>query len=804
MIKSSFKSIFKRYIFVFFTAFIFTIIAVIPELIRNKGMFLFAGDFTEQQIPFLKHGIDYLKEGKPGWDWNTDLGSDFIGSYSFYFLGSPFFWLIRFFDSSVVEYLLSLMIALKTAVAALTSYIYISRYVKDERCCYLGAFMYAYSGFQFFNIIYFHFHDVTALFPLLLLSFDMLVTENKRAFFAVMTALSAFTNYYFFIGEVVFIIIYYVIKCLTRDFKFTKKSFISIFVESVIGVMIASVILMPSFYAVSSVERSGNFLYGTNLVSYSDNTIIPKILQSIFILPDLPACSQLFQSELNPNNWASISLYIPFFASVGVVAYIKNNRRSFIAKLLSVCLLMALIPVLNSIFYLFNSTYYARWFYMPVLFMCIATAKCLENDYDLIPGIKFQAAGLIILALIGTFPNKVDDKSDVINYLNSGDKSSVRWFGMSIAPEIFWQSVGFGAAFLLAIYVYNAKKSENKKSLNYLVIAAVSLTLFNEYRYLNYIKNNIGLENTYEIYSSYSPQLEENEFYRIYNFGLGNGRRNLSLLWNKHSAGQYHSIIPGSAEKMFTSLTGKFRQMETDYTEKDFAAFSLLSVKYIFNESTGDDLNVQIKPVDIPGFELYDKQGCFYIYENKYFVPMGYLYDRFITDEKLHDSIDKLDLTSEQKQNYKQMELMRSVVLSPEDAAKYASVLTETTEADLESLSEEKYFSECEAKRSNTCYNFSYDHQGFSAEFDSESSGLLFFSVPVAKGWTAKVNGENTDIITVQYGLSAVEISPGHSTIEFVYETPGLETGLVLSLIGIGLLIVYVLCFKFIMKVDYK
>ena len=39
---------------------------------------------------------------------------------------------------------------------------------------------------------------------------------------------------------------------------------------------------------------------------------------------------------------------------------------------------MMMIPALNALFSAFNSMYFARWFYIPILFMACMTAQALE------------------------------------------------------------------------------------------------------------------------------------------------------------------------------------------------------------------------------------------------------------------------------------------------------------------------------------------------------------------------------------------------------------------------------------------
>ena len=65
----------------------------LPFLIYDQGLFLYYGDFNVQQIPFYQMIHDSIRSGNLGWSHTTDLGANIVGSYSFYLLGSPFFWL---------------------------------------------------------------------------------------------------------------------------------------------------------------------------------------------------------------------------------------------------------------------------------------------------------------------------------------------------------------------------------------------------------------------------------------------------------------------------------------------------------------------------------------------------------------------------------------------------------------------------------------------------------------------------------------------------------------------------------------
>ena len=107
----------------------------------DQGYFLYYGDFNVQQIPFYQMCHDAIREGNIFWSWTTDLGANFISSYSFYNLGSPFFWLTLPFPSEVVPYLMAPLLMLKTALAATTSYAYIARFVRNKDYALIGGLL---------------------------------------------------------------------------------------------------------------------------------------------------------------------------------------------------------------------------------------------------------------------------------------------------------------------------------------------------------------------------------------------------------------------------------------------------------------------------------------------------------------------------------------------------------------------------------------------------------------------------------------------------------------------------------------
>lgn len=138
----------------------------LPFIIMGGGVFYYYGDFNVQEIPFYQLVHDAVRNGDTGWMHNVDLGTDMLSSFSFYLLGSPFFWLTIPFPSEAVPYLIGPLLILKFGCASLSAYLYLKRYVADRNFALVGGLLYAFSGFSIYNVFFFHFHEPMIMFPL--------------------------------------------------------------------------------------------------------------------------------------------------------------------------------------------------------------------------------------------------------------------------------------------------------------------------------------------------------------------------------------------------------------------------------------------------------------------------------------------------------------------------------------------------------------------------------------------------------------------------------------------------------------
>lgn len=740
----------------FLSGLLIMLLVLLPIIIRDGGYFIYYGDYNAQQIPFYHLAAEQVRNGF-GWSWTTDLGSDFIGSYAFYLLGSPFFWLCALLPSDAVIYAMPFILALKYGIAACTAFAFIRRFTRTDTAAVIGGLLYAFSGFQLFNLTFNHFHDVTALFPLMLISLEELISNNRKGAFALSTALMAVVNYFFFVGEAVFLVIYFIIRCFSKDFPVTLKKSALLLFEAVIGVSLACFMLMPAAMAVAGNPRLDLSLSGIDMLLYNA-PVIQNIIKGFFMLPDMASRMNLFASET--TEFASIGGYLPLFSMAGVIAFGFGNRRHWASRLILVSIIFACIPVLNSLFFALNGTYYGRWFFMPVLIMALMTSLSLEEKkLPHTAGAVISAAVIAVMALLA-----VSGINTSQSFMHDG---SLRF------PAEFWCAVILCLVSLIAaagLFILMKKGRDILKYALPLTIAActgcsmwaVYFPTADAEEAAAYADMAIDPENDMTV------EISENEFFRI---DQSREYVNYSMLWDLPSMDSFHSIVPASVTEFYDSLSIQrtvLSDADTDY----YALRQLLSVKYYFG-SEGEEL---------PGFEYTGDINGMPLYENRAVLPMGFAYDSYIPENVWKRCY------MESRCNL----LLRALVLNDEQIGKYKDILTPLS-AEETDMTEEELFTEIEKRRDMSCKSFRYDSEGFTAEFSSDKNSLVFFSVPYTEGWTAEINGEPAEIERVQGGFMAVYAPSGESFIEFTYETPGLKAGAMVSLTGAAVLMVYMI-----------
>lgn len=700
---------------------------ILPFIITGKGILTIWEDYNLQQLPFGEIMNHSIKEGSFLWSWYNELGSNFIGTFSFYNLFSPFNIISYFFPARLYPYLCGWLMILKFGIAGLSSYLFLSRYVKNKNYAIIGSMLYAFSGYQL-NTMLFHFYDSICLFPFLLYAIDNLMYDNKKYRLPLFVSLLAFTNWFMFIGQCVFVAIYVIIKLLLKEYKFSVKKLLYLVFEYILGIMISCIVLLPSFLYTLGNPRIVGSWSPLSMISYGFLTRYIEIFRSLFF----PSEIMHVRAFLTEANYESIEFYLPFIGMIIIIPYVLKKYKSWESVLMIVLLIFMFVPILNSSFFVFRTTYYARWFYMATLIGSLVSIKGLEEKINVNMGIIISTISLLLMialyvVLKVAYPNRnfVFDKTYLILIL-------------------VFTIINLLANFF--IFRFKDIKLRNKTLFICIIFYICFWGFFTIYKYRGEgIKFDEKLDNYYNVYKYIDfDDLVRTNSSNSCKYNLG------SLLYNLNIK-TFNSNINGSNFEFYNSIDYQ-REVTTAINNNYLNDF--LSVKYVI--SCNDDLSSS-------GYKKVQEKGTYSKYENPEYRQMGLIFNDYISDK------DFDSLVTEDK--YKT--LLNKIVLNKEQIKNYKYLYNNKTNI--------------------ISNNFKYINNGFNSNIKLDNETLILYTVPYDSGWTATNNGKAVQIEKVDNGLMAIKGIKGENNIKFRYFTPGLKIGIIISLIStltyIGLLI---------------
>ncbi len=741
--------------FISFTlGFFLFIVLSIPILVGSGGHYYSTGDHNIQAIPFIYHMRDCVLSGEMCWDWSVGLGGQFLSEYTYYNLFSPFTWLCFIVPRDAIVYSLPVIYAIKAGVGSMLGYFYAKRFIKNKHYAVLAGVIYMFSSFSGYNIV-FHFADIIALFPLLLIALEELCVNKRRVFFGVVVLFMALLNYYFFVGEAVFCVIYYFCRLKDKDFGGSIKQFFSVAVEAVAGFAVAVVILFPVFSDVFSSQKATGMLSLSHAPVYDSVYDYLKIIQSVVMFPDPFRITTLFPTVQTVYPFgtlhASVAAYLPLFGCCGVVSYLFKKKHDGFCLVVYASVVMALVPVLNQLFSALNASYYARWYYMPLLIGAVISFKSLEDeDISQKPGIIAQAvglAGLIIYQLL------VDTDALIANYCSRAL--------FTVYQNIFQ----FGITIItFAIFLVVLQSRKEKKDFYAKLYILTTICCFICFGYYSWNATSAVPDVEYYLESvAYHETLPDfvTEDDRI----SFRSEQNFNLVWKGED---FNGV---DATPYFNSLIDNgFRQFLDDcgfgldtglYTDIKITArpvCDLTSVRYFFNpEDTKKEL--------YSGMERVGDFGIYAIYENDNYIPMGFTYDSMISRSAFLEIEDK---------DLRRRTLLKALVV--EDTSEFADILTDISNEAGAAMSDEEYKSYIADRRAGACSSCEKSSTGLTAKITLDKENVVFFSGSYNDNWKAFVDGVGTEVYNVNCGLIGVRVPEGKHEIVLEYELPTILT----------------------------
>lgn len=625
-------------------------IVYLPFILAGKS-FVWHIDGLYQHYPILQHYGRILREvltgnGFPMVDDQLGLGFDTITTLHYYALGDPIALLTIFMTPENGAVIYNGMVLLRFYLAGISYILFCGCFGKKGLPVSLGALLYTFCGYGFFaGPRHPYFLNPMIYLPLILLGLERILQRKKPYLLIIAVFISTISNFYFFYMLSVIAVIYVIFRYCYVYSKREKKVLSGLFVTGfrtgapyLLGNAMASIVFMPMVYAFMQNGRMNSKPELAVGWFHYDKEYYISLVQAMFV-PGVKA-----------GYWILLSFSSVAIVSIAILFSNKKYRQLQFVFLL--CFVGLMIPgfgyLMNGFAYLAN-----RWVFLISLLIALTFTFTYERLFLL----ERKEVWLLFdfLILYGS----------VAFYLPSAQTVKYEFFIILvvIAFVLFVQSRWCSSRSLQSLMIYG------------LVVFTLGFNGYLLYsaRYINYASQFIDRDkvNSFSEAGGLSmiDEIKDNSFYRIESYG--DTILNDSVRTGFREAAAYYSVMSGN-------ITAYFKDLEL-LNQRSAFRFDDLDHRTILDELENVKYFVTTKKNAAPfGYrlvrEITKEEDNYYLYENQYFLPLGYCYSTYLMEEE-YQKLSSLE---------KQSALMRAVVMKENNG--YADKLNRDAQLGVEKL----------------------------------------------------------------------------------------------------------------------
>ncbi len=821
------------------TAIVMLAVWIFNQLGPFGGQNMMLIDGIHQYVPFFSEYYEKMKSGGSLlYTWDVGMGGNFLSLFSYY-LSSPLNLIMLLFDKSHLVDAISLVLTIKIVLTSASMTFYLKHKQGDKPCeLIIAALSLAYTFSAF--VVGYHWcimwMDVIMIFPLVLLGFERLMEYGDFRLYILALFYALFCNYYMGYIVCVFLVFWF----FMYEHKKAKRFFVNgirFAIGSLAAAAMAAVLLVPAYFGIMNTASGGNM----SLPESSWYGNILDILQKLLVAIE-PLTNQTFDGGAN--------LYCGIFVLLGAVLFLFQKQVSLWTRIRYVLMLVILAvsmnnELLNYIWHGFHNQYGIpnRFSFLFIMLLILMAEQAFAHMQKKNAACVFISAGLLILFVLGVYSFAGEtlplycyiltiillDVYCVLSFFYASGKLRQRAFAVMFCVFAFAEIIGNA--------VYGFADNGSVDSDAYLCDTE-SVSLLKEYM----------------------SEQSGTDFYRA---DLLKSRMLDEATWhNLHSIGIFGSTVPGEMVTTMGKLGFYTGANEYLYHGATPLTNSLLNVKYLL---------VRQDAWNQSGFDYVGEEGGVALYENPYYLPIGFMTDLELLDVNMdiydvflmQNNIARMatDLQTDLFTVFR-VDCEVTAVNATAEADESSNVITytrqgtgSTTISALYTVSEDMdLYINCKgsniknitlfidgvqmtadrhqlqifhvgnvtagqtieieyllndggdmqgtlylnaASFDNALYeevydmlsetvleDVCYDDTTISGTVNSSEDGLLFTSIPYDEGWTAYVDGEETEIVKVLDAFIGIEVGKSTHKIEFKYTTVGLKYGIILTVIG--------------------
>ena len=772
------------------------------SLLLGKGLYIFLGvaallalyifrDFISFQNLYLYKDIgsdtvtywwphyvqlsQYLHTiGIPKWAFNQGVGQNI---YAFG-IGDPFSLFLCLLHKDAIPYAIIFMELIKIITAGLFIYLYLRTLDVSLFAAITGALLYSFGGYMILGSGWYIVSTEALYAAMVLYSAERFLRHGTWYWLPIPFFLLGMLQPFYIYLYGLLLTVY----CIARtalgkqwQWKDTLVPLLKMGGLALLGVLMGSVVFFSNAMQLINNPRVSGGASTFQLLSSQPVfrfTPLIEIASSVYRLfsNDLMGAGSNFKGA--GNYLESPILYIGLLslllAPQAFLFFNKRQRKVFLI-VLAVCLIPMLFAYFRFMFWLFAGDFfrsYTLFFSLLILFFALKALTFIDRQG--VVHLKTLLATLVILLLLlyhNFYPNN-------ITLVDSHLRNIIACFLVLYTGLIYlmgYQQYKLytlaGIGFCLVIELANfANTTVN----NRVVVTSAELsqkTGYNDYSVeaLAYIKSkDPGFYRIYKGYHSDASMYVCLNDPQIQNF---NGLTDYAE-WNQFN---YVSFLNELHVKNYAdSLYSKWLFGLSDRV----LLKTLLSVKYAFSKQK--DYNAAAV-----GYDSVTTVGDVRVYKNKYFLPLGFTYDKFITLPEFRNSM--VDIM-----------MLNAFVADDIDIPAFNGMQQLTSQNKFPDMTFDNYNGYVSSLKKDSLHITHFDDNNIKGSIHVDEKKLLFLSIPYDKGWHAMVDGKEATAYKVNIGFTGIVLDRGDHTVEMRYVVPYFAAGASTSAIAI---LLYVFAF---------
>ncbi len=821
-------------------------------------------DMYHQYCPFFMELHEKLTTGGSlFFSWNLGLGSDFLSTFAYY-LASPLNWFVAFVPKAFVIEYMTFITWVKIALGGMFFFWFLRERFpivgKDGRYhmhtvlpALVFSTAYAFSGFvaaYSWNIMWM---DAVALAPLIIMGLEQLVKKNKVMVYYVSLSVAILSNFYISLIICIFLVLYFGILLFERrtirkvtcvheavreenleSITYRKESCFAVCCRfawySLLAGGTGAILLIPEAIMLGySASGDGGF---------------PESMEWYYGLKEGLLRLSLITEPYTTGGEHWPNIYCGIFTVFLVILYVLNKRIDWKQKVLrgSLVLLLFISFANNYLDFIWHGLRFPNS--LPGRQSFLFIFMMLTMGYECWLKRKGNKLFHYVLAFALCF--------GFLTY-NLATAEGAEWTSIANELSLILSMIFLACYFILMLCLRLCNKKLRSTLYCFAfglaigeVILSMAVTGFYSLSRSAYLQKTNDYEvllEKAEIYANQNAKEGEVAFYRVED--TERKTKNDDCLYGYPSTTIFSSLMNIEVSHFYQSMYMEGGKNYYCYNGATPLASAMLSVRYVLSDNADGENELRY---------IIGSSGGYYLYENKYYLPLGFMMDeetitlwensRTARLESINSLARALgaegDMLSPVEVE-KQVENGETVLTVLEDGFYYGNSISCSADSLTVSVDEEaatrygktthRYlleFGECEAGEeiviTNTkdcavdfnVYKLDLDvveeafevlneqtmtlhsrtDTSLSGSIEVKKAGRLVLSIPYEEGWTPFVDGKETEAQVFKETFLSVYLEEGTHEIALSYRTPGFDMGVGISAFCVGLFVITIMVRK--------